>query len=136
MTASNCSFRCSCTAFAVIVSLIVGVFGAFLHFAGVFTVTPAFLWVTFGIAVGVLALLALVSAIRGEETACPGRCGRLNAALAGSLGTIGFSLVLLAVGIVATGVLTAILVGLTLLFFTLTLTGLACVIRCSADCAG
>lgn len=136
MNVSNCCFKCSCTALAVILSLIIGIFGAFFQFSGVFTVTTTFLWVTFGVAVGVLALLAVVTAVSCRCQGCASLCSRITAVLAGALGTILFSLLLLAVGIVATGIGTAILVGLVLFFFTLTLAGLACVIRCYADCSG
>jgi Kef-type K+ transport system membrane component KefB len=45
-----------------------------------------------------------------------------------------FALVLLAVGIVATSVLSAILVGITLFFFALMLTSTACLVRCLVNC--
>lgn len=61
-------------------------------------------------------------------------CTILNALLAGLLGTIFFALVLLAVGIVATSILSALLVGLLLLFFSLALTNTACLVRCLTDC--
>jgi uncharacterized membrane protein (DUF485 family) len=50
------------------------------------------------------------------------------------LGTVQFSVVLLAVGIVATSVLSAILVGILLFFLTLTLTAAACYVRQTAGC--
>ena len=53
----------------------------------------------------------------------------LNTLLAGVLGVI-----LLAVGIVATSILSAILVGVLLFFFSLTLTSTACLVRSLADC--
>ena len=56
--------------------------------------------------------------------------------LIGILGAILFAVVLLAVGIVATSVFNAILVGLLLFFFTLALTATACLVRCFAECGG
>ena len=76
MNVSNCCFKCSCTALAVILSLIIGIFGAFFQFSGVFTVTTTFLWVTFGVAVGVLALLAVVTAVSCRCQGCASLCSR------------------------------------------------------------
>ena len=44
------------------------------------------------------------------------------------------SVILLAVGITATSTVSAILVGLLVLFFALTITGAACLVRCLFDC--
>ena len=97
MPTCNCNFRCSCTLVAVIASVILGVVAAFLQITGVITVTPTFLWVVFGTALGYLGLL-------------------------------------LAVGVIATSVVSAILVGLLVLFAALTVTGSACFVRCVTDC--
>ena len=94
-----CIFRCTCTAAAVIASVILGVVTAFLQITGIITVTPVFLWVTLSIATGYWGIL-------------------------------------LAVGINATSVVSAVLVGLVVLFAALTVTGAACLIRCAADCEG
>ena len=123
--------RCSCTLTAVIVSLILGIVAAFLQITAVFTITPVFLWVALGIAVGFLALLTL-SDSRGER--CPGKCAILAVQLTGILGTILFASLLLAIGIVATSVLTALLTGLVVFFLALTLMGAACHILCRANC--
>lgn len=129
------NFRCSCTVGAVIASLIIGVLTAILQITGVITVTTAFLWVTFGIAVVYLGVL-LVAAALARRTERMGCCTPLNALLAGILGTILFAVVLLAVGITATSVLSAILVGLLLFFLSLIFTATACFIRCLTDCTG
>ena len=60
MSMCCCNNRLSCLTAAVVGSAIVGVIAAFLTFAAIITVTPAFLWVVLGIAVGFLAV-ALVS---------------------------------------------------------------------------
>jgi len=86
----------------------------------------------------------------GGPGCCPGISGRAGSdscpdtvrlsvplaqrVLAGILGTVLFSLVILAVGIVATSVVSAILVGLLVAFFALIVTATACLIRCLADC--
>lgn len=132
MTICNC--KIPCPVLALIVSAIVGVLTAFFQITAVITVTPVFLWVVFGIAVVYLAVLAVSTAVGWdcEPTRCG--CGALQTVLAGILGTVLVSLILLATGIVATSVLSAILVGLLLFFFSLTLTGAACYVNCLAGC--
>lgn len=134
MTMCNCNRSISCPVAALIVSAIIGVLAAFFQITGVITVTPVFLWVVFGIAVVYLGILVVSSALarRNEQSACV--CPVLQVVLAGILGAILASVILLAVGIVATSVLNAILVGLLVFFFTLTLTGSACLVRCLTDC--
>lgn len=132
MTLCNC--KCSCTLFSGIASLIVGIIAAFLQITGTITVTDAFLWVVFGIAVGSLGFLLLAGAIQQQCSRCSCICAALDAILTGILGSILFSLVLLAVGIIATSIVSAILVGLTLLFFSLLITNAACLIRNLFNC--
>ncbi len=125
--------RCNCSAVSVIAAVFLGVVTAFLQITGVITVTTAFLWVLFGIAVGYLAVLLVADRFRGDD-GCQCRCTLLDGVLTGALGTILFSVVLLAVGIVATSVISAILSGLLLFFFTLLIASTAQYIRCLADC--
>ena len=134
MYSCNCQCKCSCTLWAIIISAVLGVVAAFLQISGVITVTPAFLWVSLGIATVYLAILVGGSLLsrRAESRSC--LCPALNAILAGALGTALFSVVLLAVGIVATSIVSAILVGLLIALLALTLTGSACLVRCLADC--
>ena len=56
MTPNNCCFRWSCSTIAVIAGVILGVLAAFLQITAVITVTPAFLWVVLGVAIGFLAI--------------------------------------------------------------------------------
>lgn len=130
----NCNSNPSCTGVAAVASAVLGVLAAFLQITGVITVTTAFLWVAFGVAVVYLAILVAGAVLSRRTVTERCRCSALNTLLAGILGTILFSVVLLAVGIVATSVINAILVGLLVLFFALTLTGSACYVRCLADC--
>ena len=132
MTICNC--KCSCTLLSGIVSLVIGIIAAFLQITGAITVTAAFSWVVFGIGVGSLAFLLLSGAIQQPCNRCSCTCAAVTAALIGSLGSILFALVLLAVGTVATSILSAVLVGLTLLFLTLLLTNAACIIRSLYSC--
>ena len=130
MSLCNCNCRCSCTVAALVVSAIIGVIGAFLQITGVITLAPVFLWVAFGIAVGLLGLLVLSVHCRAEGCTC----SALDTLLAAALATVLLAAILLAVGITATSIVSAIFAGLLLLFFTLTLTGTACFIRSIIGC--
>lgn len=134
MSLMNCNCRCRCTIFAAIASAIIGVLAAFFQITGLITITPVFLWVAFGIAIVYLGVLVIASALaeRAEQCACA--CSALSGILYGILGTILFALILLAFGVVATSVITAILVGLLLFFFSLMLTNTACLVRRLSDC--
>jgi hypothetical protein len=130
----SCCCRWSCAAVALVVSVILGVVAAFLQFAGVIAVAAALLGVAFAVAVGYLAVLLVAAVLlrRRETERC--LCGALGTALAGSLGTALFSVVLLVVDVAATSAIGAILVGLLVLFATLLLTGTACLVQCIAGC--
>lgn len=130
----GCGCRWGCTAVAAIASAVVGVLAAFLQITGVITVTTVFLWVAFGIAVAYLALALGAAALDRRAERCGRLCTGLTALLVGILGTVLLALVLLAVGIVATSVVNAILVGLLVFFFALTLTSTACLVRCLLYC--
>lgn len=133
MALFGCNCRRDCTLLAVVAGLILGVVGAFLQITGAIEVTPAFLWVAFGIGVVYLGVLLVSTALaRRTENCC--RCRSLEAVLTGILGTILFAVVLLAVGITATSVVSAILVGLLVASLTLTFAGTACLVKCLADC--
>ncbi len=129
-----CDCRCRCPLVAIIVSVIAGVVTAFLQITGTITVAPVFLWVVFGIAIVYLGVLVVAAALSGAEESDGCLCTALNTLLAGILGTITLAVVLLGIGIVATSVLSAILVGILLLFFFLTITSSACVVRSLTSC--
>ena len=134
MSLFGCNCNCRCTLAAIIVSAILGVVTAFLQITGTILVVPVFLWVVFGIAVGDLGVLVMATALARRTEPCSCKCTALNTLLVGILGTIAAAAILLAVGIVATSVLSAILAGVLLFFFSLTLTGSACLVRRLADC--
>lgn len=134
MFGCNCSCRCSSAIAAIVISVIAGVVAAFLQIAGVITVAPVFLQAVFIIAVAYLGGAAIVTALACKCRSSNCACSCLELVLIGALGTILFSLVLLAVGIVATSVLSAVLVGILLAFFALLLTGTACYVNNLADC--
>lgn len=134
MFSCNCTCRCRCALVAIVVSAILGVIGAFLQIAGVITVTPVFLWVALGIAVVYLGVLLIATALAGRSGSGGCTCEGLNALLVGVLGAILAALILLAVGIVATSVISAILIGALVFFLALTFTSTACLIRSLLDC--
>lgn len=132
MGVCSCTNRCRCTWASWIVSIIIGVVTAFLQITGTITVTTVFLWVTFGIAVAFLGIAALTADGTGDTSTC--LCRALRALLGGALGTILLSVLLLAIGITATSIFSAILVGLLLFFFSLLLTSTACYASTAANC--
>ena len=134
MALFGCNCRRDCTLLAVVVSLILGIVGAFLQITGTITVTTAFLWVALGIGVVYLAVLLASVALSRRTDSGQCRCRSLGAILTGILGTILFAVVLLAVGITATSVVSAVLVGILVASLALTFTGAACLVKCLADC--
>ncbi len=134
MTCINCGQRTCCTTLAVVASLIIGIITAFLRFSAIITLTPAFLWVVFGIAIVYLGITAVVSAIAGSSGIRNCVCQTLTSLVLGVLGTILFSLILLGVTFAATSVIGAIFSGLLLGFFSLFITSSACIIKCLSGC--
>lgn len=134
MTQSNCICRISCRLAAVIAALMLGVITAFLQITGVITVTVPFLAVAFGAAAVYLLAVLLAAALTDRTEYRPCRCSALQTVLLGILGTLLFSVILLAVRVVATSVVSAILVGLLAAALTLTFAGTACLVRCLAGC--
>ncbi len=129
-----CDCRNECTLVAVIASIVIGVIAGILQFTAAIAVTPAFLWVALGIAVVYLALLLLSSAYFNRRDARGCVCNTLSVVLAGILGTALTSVILLGVTFAATSVLGAIIVGLLLFFLSLTITSVACLVKCTAGC--
>lgn len=135
MTNGTCCGKLSCILPAVILSIIVGIITAFLRFMAVITVTPAFLWVLFGIAVVYLLALPIVLSVIRNAGVRGCVCSVLTALLVGILGTILAAVVLFGVAFVATSVLGAVITGALLAFFTLAVTSTACLAKCAARCA-
>lgn len=130
----GCNLRCFLT--ALIAALLIGVVGAVLRFTAAITVTPAFLWVLFGIAVVYLALLLTVAAATGYADVRLCLCRNTSYLLTGILGTILTSVILLGVPFAATSVLGAVITGALLFFFAFTVGILACTVKCITDCSG
>ena len=128
----NCCCRISCTALSLGASIILGIVAALLRITGIITVTPAFLWTVFGIAIVYLAI-AFYSSVRAAcETARRCICEKSGFLLTGILGTILTSVILLAITFPATSIVGAVITGLLIFFFTLMITTVACIIRCIA----
>ena len=133
MDNSNCRCRIDCTALAVVAGIVIGIITGFLRFSAIIAVTPAFLWVTFGIAIGFL-LFAFITR-NGYNTDIPlCRCASFTTFIVGILGTILISIILLAIPFVATSVLGAIITGLLLFFFTILIVSVVCLLRCTYRC--
>ena len=133
---SNCQCSCknSCIVYAVGASIILGLVTFVLSFTATITVTSAFLWVLLGIGVVTLVLSPVIAYIANQTGATSCVCSSLNALLWGLLGTILFSVILLAITFPATSILGAVILGVLIGFTTLALTSLACIAKCIANC--
>ena len=132
MTKTNCSYQTNCTGIAVIASIVIGILAAIFRFTALVTITPAFLWVLFGIAIGYLGVTLLTSAtFNPDRKSC---CRNLGTFLAGILGTILTSVILLGITFAATSVLGAIITGFLLFFFSLLIISSVGLIRCRYNC--
>ena len=123
--------RYNCLDFAVLASIVIGVIAGILRYMAIITLTPAFLWVIFGIATVTLGLLvAIVTLRRLDLCSIP----TIFTAIIGILGTILFSIILLGITFAATSVIGAIISGLAVGFFALIITALSCFIKRSITC--
>lgn len=129
----SCSCRNNCVLLALFASVIIGVITTVLRITAVITVTPAFLWTTFGIAVGYLAI-SLLALSPGRAYLRDCLCPVLPLFLTGILGTVLTSVILLAITFVATSIPGAIITGLLLTFFSLLITSATCLVKCIAGC--
>ena len=134
MSKNYCDCKCGCVAISAVSSFIIGIIAAALTFTATITITPAFLWVAFGISVVYLATVLLTSAFIRSSGIRGCICNTLPALLTGILGTALSSLILLGVGFAATSILGAIIAGILLFFLSLTLTTTACLVKCTLGC--
>lgn len=116
-----------CLIIAIASSIVVGIVAGILAATGIIAVTPAFLWVVFGIAIGFLAIAFIVSSLRRFDTPHSAR-SIIGLFLAGVFTTVVTSLVLLGVTFPATSALFAVLVGLLLFGFFLIITAVGCIV--------
>ena len=128
MSNESCRCRFECFGLSLIISIAVGVLAAVFRYIAIITVTPAFLWVLFGIAIGYLGITLATS---GRYSPCV--CRNLPSFLVGILGTILTSIILLGITFAATSVIGAIITGALLFFFTFTLINAVCIINCGCD---
>lgn len=131
----SCNCNNGCIGLSVIASIIIGVIAAFLQITAAIVVTPAFLWVLFGIAVGYLAItLIAVALLRGNGLrSCV--CRILPAVFIGILGTVLAAVILLAITFAATSIVGAIIIGALLFFFALLISATVCLVTCAAGCS-
>ncbi len=133
MTNCNCRTRVDCTLLAITASIIIGITTAILSYIATITVTTIFLWVAFGVALGFLALLLLTSiTFGGTRKAC--LCPAISLVLIGVLLSVLSSVVLLVTTLAATSVIRAIVVGVVFGGLALTITSVACYVKCVANC--
>ncbi len=121
------SNRNECLIIAIASSVVIGIVAAVLSATAIITVTPAFLWVLLGIAVVYLALAFVVSSLRRFDTPNSAR-SVISTFIAGILGTILFSIILLGIAFVATSAIGAVLIGLLLASFSLIISTTACIV--------
>ncbi len=131
---TNCNCKADCTILAIVAGITVGIVAAILKYTAIVTVTPAFLWVLFGIAVVYLGFTPITTAIIRRENTGRCFCSALSAILWGALGTILSAVLLLGIEFAATSAIGAIIFGFLAGFFTLLLTSVACLTKCIAKC--
>lgn len=136
MSNCGCNTGYGCLGIGIVASIVVAIITAFLTFSATITITPAFLWVTLGIAVVYLAITYINSVNDTREIQNDCICSTLATIIVGILGTIITSLVLLGVTFAATSVIGALISGLLLGFLTLLFVSVACYIFCRTSCAG
>jgi len=124
----NCDLSFSCTGIALIASIAIGVLAAIFRYIALITVTPAFLWVTFGIAIGLLGISLLT---RDRDDAC--ECRAQTPFLIGILGTILTSVILLGITFAATSLIGAIITGALLFFFSYMIVSAVCKLACKCN---
>ena len=128
MTRNTCNCSVNCTGLALVAGITVGILAAVFRYIAIITVTPAFLWVLFGIAIGLLGITLLSGT---PNTAC--QCRNLTPFLVGILGTVLTSIILLGITFAATSVIGAALTGALLFFFTFMLISATCLISCKCE---
>ena len=131
MATENCNCEIGCTTKAVVSGVIIGVLAAIFRYTALITVTPAFLWTLFGIAIGFLGITLFTSSFAFEKKGC---CKNLSVVIAGILGTVLTSVILLGITFAATSFIGAVITGLLLFFFTLLIVGATCLVKCRYNC--
>ena len=123
---------CACTLYSIFSSVIFGIVAVILRLCGLVAFQPAFLWVLLIVSLVYLTVLIAAPAYGNHLREC--KCTILNTLLAGILGTVVFSGLLLGLGCIKWTVLSAVLGGLLIAFFSLMVTNTACFVKCLAFC--
>ena len=136
MALINCDRKCGCvcTSCSILSSIIFGIVAAILRFRGLIDFSPVFLWSVLAVSVVVLVVVIAALAYGNQLRECKWKCAMLNTLLAGVLGTILFSVLLLGIVCIRSIGLYAVLGGLLIAFFSLAVTNTACLIKCLALC--
>ncbi len=131
----NCNCKIGCTVSGLIVSLIAGIVTLILNITGIISVLPLFLWIGFGVAIGLLIVTLLIVASTDEERKERGCIFRALSTLQfGALGVILTALILLAVDFGGISIIGAIIYGAFIFSFILLITSVICLARCFASC--
>ena len=134
MSELSCRCKAQCTSIAIVAAIIIGVITGMLTFMATITITPAFLWVLFGIAVVYLAVLLATSSPQSTTRCESCFCSTIKTLLFGILGTILISVILLGIEFAATSLIGAIFAGLLLAFYTLLTVSTVCLVLCKTNC--
>ncbi|MGN1194407.1 MAG: hypothetical protein ACI4SB_02895 [Acutalibacteraceae bacterium] len=130
----DCKFRCVCTVYAIISSIILGLVAAVLSVCRVICFKPVFFWFLLVISIVYLAVLIIAAVLKKDERQCKCKCQILNTLLAGILGTVAISILLLGIGHCIPCGLSAVLIGVLIAFFSLTVTSTACLVKLLTMC--
>ncbi len=124
------SCNCSCSLYAIIASVIIGITAAVLRYTAIITVTPAFLWVALGIAV---VYLLVTFAVFVTNDSVIKRCAgsALTVLLYALLAAILASVILLGASFAATSVTGSVLTGILLTASALAFSEVACLVKYS-----
>lgn len=130
----TCTRKFNCIFLAIIASLIIGTITAILTITATLAIPAVLFWIFFGIAIAFLVLLLLIGAF-GDCTARGCTTASFAPLLTGIFGTLLTSLVLITVDFGGAGIISAIITGALLAFFSLIVTTIACLISCfTAHC--
>lgn len=123
-----CKKDCGCL-LGLVISAILGVIVGFLVYTTEIVGITTAIWIAFGLAVGAVVLLAILSVVtRGKTERCI--CNNGTCLAIGAVGTIITTIIALAIT-VTTGVIgIAVLIGLVVLFLGLTIFGLLSLVLC------
>lgn len=129
----NCNCTCNCTGIAIFAGIIAGIIAGILYYATVITSTAAIAYAAFGVAVLgiIIAFLCASARIAGVQRCI---CNNLPLLLIGVAGAFISAIIISSVTLNAGTVISAVLIGITVLFTILTLSAIICAIICISGC--